>query len=153
MIDNAADHTGRLDLTCMKCDKRVSVAKHLLACYSISYHALALVVSAEAWHRRAQRPARLTLPGPSTAGSPAHSPRPESLVAARRPSISTARLARSSRSHGPQCTQACHALSSWNRRAQASVDRVTVLVTEWPGCAGPGIPGPGASGAGTGASP
>ena len=28
-IDDAADCTGSLDLTCMKCDKRVSVAHHL----------------------------------------------------------------------------------------------------------------------------
>ena len=65
-IDYAADCAGSLDLTCMKCNKRVSVAQHIhnlspfslhcmievsskaLACYSISCHALA--VSAEAWH-------------------------------------------------------------------------------------------------------
>ena len=28
-VDDAADCTGSLDLTCVKCDKRVSVAEHL----------------------------------------------------------------------------------------------------------------------------
>ena len=36
-IDDAADCAGSLDLTCMKCDKRVSVAEHIhnLSPYSL----------------------------------------------------------------------------------------------------------------------
>ena len=42
MLNRIADCAGSLDLTCMKCDRRVSVA------ILISYHALS--VSAEAWY-------------------------------------------------------------------------------------------------------
>ena len=45
-IDDAADCAGSLDLTCMKCDKRVSVADNL---YPYSLHSM-IEVSAKAWH-------------------------------------------------------------------------------------------------------
>ena len=48
-IDDAADCAGSLDLTCMKCDKRVSVAKHLHNLSPFSLHSM-IEVSAEAWH-------------------------------------------------------------------------------------------------------
>ena len=45
-IDDAADCAGSMDLSCMKCDKRVSVADNL---YPYSLHSM-IEVSAEAWH-------------------------------------------------------------------------------------------------------
>ena len=48
-IDDAADCAGSLDLTCMKCDKRVSVAEHLHNLSPFSLHSM-IEVSAEAWH-------------------------------------------------------------------------------------------------------
>ena len=48
-IDDAADCAGSLDLTCMKCDKRVSVAQHLHNLSPFSLHSM-IEVSAEAWH-------------------------------------------------------------------------------------------------------
>ena len=48
-IDDAADCAGSLDLTCMKCDKRVSVAKHLHNLSPFSLHSM-IELSAEAWH-------------------------------------------------------------------------------------------------------
>ena len=41
-IDDAADCAGSLDLTCMKCDKRVSVAEHL---HNLSPYALQQIAS------------------------------------------------------------------------------------------------------------
>ena len=48
-IDDAADCAGSLDLSCMKCDKRVSLAEHL---HNLSPNSLPsmIKVSAEAWH-------------------------------------------------------------------------------------------------------
>ena len=48
-IDNTADCIGSLDLTCMKCNKTVSVAEHLHNLSPISLHSM-IEVSAEAWH-------------------------------------------------------------------------------------------------------
>ena len=45
-IDDAADCAGSMDLSCMKCDKRVSVADNL---YPYSLHSM-IEVSAKAWH-------------------------------------------------------------------------------------------------------
>ena len=39
-IDDAADCAGSLDLTCMKCDKIVSVAKHLHNLSPFSLHSM-----------------------------------------------------------------------------------------------------------------
>ena len=39
-IDDAADCAGSLDLTCMKCDKRVSVAQHLHNLSPFSLHSM-----------------------------------------------------------------------------------------------------------------
>ena len=47
-IGNAADCTGSLHLTCMKCDKRVSVAEHLHYLRPYSLHIM-IKVSTEAW--------------------------------------------------------------------------------------------------------
>ena len=48
-IDDAADCSGSLDLACMKCHKRVSVAEHL---HNLSFFSLCSIieVSAKAWH-------------------------------------------------------------------------------------------------------
>ena len=48
-IDDAADCAGSLDLTCMKCYKRVSVAEHLHNLSPFSLHSM-IKVPAEAWH-------------------------------------------------------------------------------------------------------
>ena len=48
-INDAADCSGSLDLTCMKCDKRVSVAKHLHNLSPYSLHSM-IAISAKAWH-------------------------------------------------------------------------------------------------------
>ena len=51
-IDDAADCAGSLlslDLACMKCDKRVSVAEHLHNLSPYSLHSM-LKISAKAWH-------------------------------------------------------------------------------------------------------
>ena len=48
-IDDAADCADSLDLTCMKCDKRVSVAQHLHNLSPLSLYSM-IEVSAEAWH-------------------------------------------------------------------------------------------------------
>ena len=48
-IDDAADCAGSLDLTCMKCDKRVSVAEHLHNLSPFSLHSM-IEVSAQAWN-------------------------------------------------------------------------------------------------------
>ena len=48
-IDDAADCTGSLDLTCMKCDKRVSVTEHLHNLSPFSLHNM-IEVFAKAWH-------------------------------------------------------------------------------------------------------
>ena len=45
-IDDAADCAGSMDLSCMKCDKRVSVADNL---YPYSLHSM-IEVSAKTWH-------------------------------------------------------------------------------------------------------
>ena len=48
-IDDAADCVGSLDLTCMKCYKRVSVAQQLHKLSPFSLHSM-IEVSTEAWH-------------------------------------------------------------------------------------------------------
>ena len=48
-INDAADCVGSLDLTCMRCDKRVSVAEHLHNLSPFSLHSM-IEVSAKAWH-------------------------------------------------------------------------------------------------------
>ena len=48
-IDYAADCAGSLDLSCMKCDKRVSVTEHLHKLDPYSLHSM-IEVSSKAWH-------------------------------------------------------------------------------------------------------
>ena len=48
-IDDAADCAGSLDLSCMKCNKRVSVAEHLHNLSPYSLHSI-IKVFAQAWH-------------------------------------------------------------------------------------------------------
>ena len=48
-INDAADCTDSLDLTCMKCDKRVSVVQHFHNLSPCSLYSM-IEVSAEAWH-------------------------------------------------------------------------------------------------------
>ena len=48
-MDDAADCSGSLDLSCMNCDKRVSVAEHLHNPSPYSLHRM-IKVSVEAWH-------------------------------------------------------------------------------------------------------
>ena len=44
-IDYAADCTGSLDLTCMKCNKRVSVAEYLHNLSPYSLHSLSMIAN------------------------------------------------------------------------------------------------------------
>ena len=48
-IDDAADCAGSMYLSCMKCDKRVSVAEHLHNLDPYFFNSM-IEVSAEAWH-------------------------------------------------------------------------------------------------------